>query len=248
MDFNLLPRALDARLDGALSRARSKIKAAAVIAKQVRADASEEAAQCRDDRDGLAILQDYFAAAACQEQVAQERAVCDLLSELIGIRLAAGDDPAEVARELKLGLPPSIREQIEAVVPLTPSTLGVLGVAIEQQCEKCWGLVERRGPAPEPMKKRSARGVPPDVADHALVVSACQPFGDNWRSHLVEICHRLDGLKAKFPKGLDERGRLSSWRELADVLRDDQNKPAKEKLVQYLRYRLNWQRAQVSLP
>jgi len=180
-------------------------------------------------------------------QETHRQVACESLSDLIGIQLAATDHPAELARELERGLPGSIREQIEAVVPLTPSTLRVLGVAIEQHYQKCWEQVERNGPVPGPAKKpRHGRGIPPDAGDHALVVAACQKFGDNWRSRPVEICHELARLNAKFPKGIDER--FSSWQELADALEGDQNKPTRGKLVQYLRYRLKWQRARVSLP
>jgi len=246
MNFHLLPPVLDARLNGALSRARGKIRAAEVVAEQVRADAREKASRC-DERLGLEILEDYLAEAKRHVQDERERAACELFSELIALRLAAGDNPAEVARELKRGLPGSIREEIEAVVPLTPSTLSVLEVAIELQCQKCWEQVERNGPVPGPAKKpRHGRGIPPDAGDHALVVAACQKFGDNWRSRPVEICHELARLNAKFPKGIDER--FSSWQELADALEGDQNKPTRGKLVQYLRYRLKWQRARVSLP
>ena len=246
MNFHLLPPVLDARLNGALSRARSKIQAAEVVAKQVRVDAMEKAWPCRDKPVGSEILEEYLVAAERHIQEEREQAACELFSELIAIRLAAGDNPAEVARELTRELPGSIREQIEAIVPLTPSTLGVLGVAIEQQCQKCWEQVERNGPVPGPAKTpRRGRGIPPDEVDHARVVAACQKFGDNWRSRLVEICHELAHLNSKFPKGIDER--FSSWQELADALEGDQNKPTRGKLVQYLRYRLKW-RARVGLP
>jgi hypothetical protein len=247
MDFNLLPPALDARLNGALSRARSKIQAAEVVAKQVRAEAREKASLCGDERLGSEILEDYFAEARRHVQETHRQAACELLSDLIGIRLAVSDNPAELARELERGLPRSIREQIEAVVPLTPSTLGVLEVAIEQQRQECWEQVERNGPVPGPAKRPGrGRGIPPDAVDHALVVAACQKFGDNWRSRPVDICHELARLNSKFPKAIDER--FSSWQELADALEGDRNKPTRRKLVQYLRYRLKWQRAQVSLP
>src|SRR6266446_4363162 len=178
MNFSLLPPVLYARLNGALSRARGRIRAAEVVAEQVRADAREKASRC-DERLGLEILEDYLAAAQRHVQEQREQAACELFSELIALRLAAGD-------------------------------------------------------------------IPPDAGDHALVVAACQKFGDNWRSHPVEICHELARLNAKFPKSIDER--FSSWQELADALEGDKNKPTREKLVQYLRYRLKWQHAQVSLP
>jgi len=149
MNFSLLPPVLDARLNGALSRARGRILAAEVVAEQVRAEAREKASRC-DERLGLEILEDYLAEAKRHVQEQQEQAACELFSELIALRLAAGDNPAEVARDLKRGLPGSIREEIEAVVPLTPSTLSVLGVAIEVQCQKCWEQVERNGPVPVP--------------------------------------------------------------------------------------------------
>jgi hypothetical protein len=247
MDFNLLPPGLDARLNSALSCATGRIKRAVIVAEQVRTDARERASRCRDERLGSEILQDYLAEAEHHVQEEREQAACELFSKLIGIRLAAGDDPAEVARELKRGLPGSVREQMEAIVPLTPSTLRVLGVALDQQCEKCWEQAELNEPVPGPAKRPGrGRGIPPDAVDHARVVAACQKFGDNWRSRPVEICHELARLNSKFPKAIDER--FSSWQELADALEGDRNKPTRRKLVQYLRYRLKWQRAQVSLP
>ena len=219
MNFSLLPPVLDARLNGALSRARGRILAAEVVAEQVRAEAREKASRC-DERLGLEILEDYLAEAKRHVQEQQEQAACELFSELIALRLAAGDNPAEVARDLKRGLPGSIREEIEAVVPLTPSALGVLGVANRTAVPKVLGT--------SGTERASARA------------------GDNWRSHPVEICQELAHLNAKFPKGIDER--FSSWHELADALDGDQNKPTRGKLVQYLRYRLKWKRAQVSLP
>ena len=56
MNFHVLLPALDARLNGALSRAHSKIKAAEVVAEQVRAEAREKSSPCRNERLASEIL------------------------------------------------------------------------------------------------------------------------------------------------------------------------------------------------
>ena len=86
MNFSLLPPVLYARLNGALSRARGRIRAAEVVAEQVKAEAREKASRC-DERLGLEILEDYLAAAQRHVQEQREQAACELFSELIALRL-----------------------------------------------------------------------------------------------------------------------------------------------------------------
>ena len=77
------------RRNHARARARRRIQAAKVIAEQVRAEARERAFVAPDDRTPSEHLRDSFWKAARHVEEEQEGAACELLGELVAIRLAA---------------------------------------------------------------------------------------------------------------------------------------------------------------
>jgi len=240
MNFNSLQPGLDARLNGARAHARAKIEEAKVVAEDVRDQGREEASQCPDERSAKEVFKDYFVEADRHVQEAHQQAALGLLSELVAIRLQAGVNPAELARELEGGVPAWVHDEVGAVVEFSSSLQRVLRVAVAYLCQNCWKQAEQNGPVPAPAQKpRRGRGIPPDVADNERVAAACVRFGDVWPSHLVEICEDLEHSGAKFPKVFKKHEELESWAEVAEELRNSQNKSVKKRFGQYLRYRLN---------
>ena len=240
MNFDSLPAGLEARLNGARAHARARIQAAKFVAEQAIAAGRQEASQAPNERFAAEILNDRLREAVRDAQHECESAACELLAELIAIRLEAGDDPAQLARELEAGVPASIQHEMDLVVPWSSSLEGVLAVAIVGQCEKCWKQAQESASSPEPARKRRrGRGVPPDVMDHARVAAACEKYGDGWRFHLVEICDELARTDAKFPKSFKEQDEFENWMEVAENLRNAQNQSIKQRFTKYLQYRLN---------
>ncbi len=233
MDFNSLPLGLDARLNRARAHARATIEEAKVVFEYVRAQAREEASQCPNESIATELLKDRFDAADRHIEEARQRAACGLLSELVAIRLQAGVNPAELAREFEGGVPAWVRDEVSAIVQFSSSLEGILRVAAARYSENCWKQVEENGSV-----TRRGRGFPPDVADHERVAGACARFGDAWPSHLVEICESLEGSSAKFPKMLKQDEGLESWQDVAEELRNPRNKSIKGRFRRYLVYRL----------
>jgi hypothetical protein len=177
--------------------------------------------------------------AARHEQEECNATACELLAELLAIRLAACDAPAELAQELEVGVPASIRHEVSLIVPWSSSLERILDVVVARECEKCWKQVQESASRPKPApKRRRGRGVPPDVVDHQRVIAACEKFGNAWHDHLAEICEQLERNVAEFPKSFKQNERLLTWQEVAEELRGQPNKSVERRLKTYLRYRL----------
>jgi hypothetical protein len=85
------------------------------------------------------------------------------------------------------------------------------------------------------------RGYAAQADDHAKVVEALAPFGEEWRLHLPDICENLVKSRADFPKSMKTQSILS-WRNLADQVRKPRSSAEREKLTKYLAYRVTWTR------
>lgn len=88
----------------------------------------------------------------------------------------------------------------------------------------------------KPLAKRKY-GFPADEADHRKVVACVKEFGNEWKSHLADICLRLQKEKARFPKNLESEN-VVSWKQLAPTVKVSGASAAREKLLKYIHYRL----------
>lgn len=146
-------------------------------------------------------LQQARAQAYALVQASEKLAALELFSALIGIRLAAGADPVELAEELDGGLPASIRCELEAVVRLTPATLATLQVVIERESENLWKQIEQtRSASQSKQKAPKRRGFLADANDHAKVAGAALKFGKNGLPTSSRFASSLSVSKPSSPR------------------------------------------------
>lgn len=239
MHFDVIPPNLKARLNSARARARGTMLAAQSGADELRSQAREEASQCQSQRIGLEILQDRFSQAEAYLQEMYETAVVEFFAALISIWLQADANPEGVARELERGLPVPICDELQAIIILTPATRAKLEIARQELLEELWKQAECRQSVSAPTQKvRRGQGFAADTADHAKVAAAARRFGEDWRSHLAEICEELDHVEAKVPEGFRKNDYHESWLDVADALRAG-DKSLRRKLLGHVRYRMN---------
>jgi hypothetical protein len=83
------------------------------------------------------------------------------------------------------------------------------------------------------------RGFEANVEDHSKFFQATESFGDDWRSHLIEVCAELHRLGALVPERWRKEEFIESWDEIPAMF--GRGKSAwKAKVVTYIGYRRAW--------
>jgi hypothetical protein len=75
---------------------------------------------------------------------------------------------------------------------------------------------------------------------HVTVAAAAARFADDWKNHLGDICLELHEHGVLFPKKTYEKDSIKSWRALSDEVEGRGTAENREKLLKYIRYRIDW--------
>jgi hypothetical protein len=88
---------------------------------------------------------------------------------------------------------------------------------------------------------RRRRGFPANKEDHLKVIDAVTPLGEDWIGRLPDACRKLHEIAASFPRSLDKFA--DSWEDMASELTHRGAFSPRERVIKYIRYRMNWFRA-----
>jgi hypothetical protein len=87
------------------------------------------------------------------------------------------------------------------------------------------------------------RGFPADASDHMKVAKVISNMGADWTSHLKDVCLQLYTVDVTFPKKLRKAEGVDSWEELAEQIEEKGSSSARERVTKYIKYRIDWVRA-----
>jgi len=92
------------------------------------------------------------------------------------------------------------------------------------------------------LANKPRRGFAANEKDHVKVVRAVAVVGKDWSRRLPEACREIGKAGAVFPDHISKADCVDSWDDLADDIRDTGTSAQKERVQQYVRYRIRWVR------